>query len=356
MPSDPMTNEPVVSAVGLEDGSLTTKKDVSWQCRVLVVDEDELVLANLACLLTRADYEVRTAKSGDEALRVLSQTPCKIVLSDWQMPCVDGLELCRSLRVRDACDYVYFLLFTARNTNPDILTGLAAGADDYIAKGAPPEEIIARLEVGRRIMRLEHSLRVSNRETERLAVTDELTGVHNRRYLMKYLPREVERSRRHRRPLAVLSCDIDRFKLINDEFGHEAGDEVLQELAARFTECLRDSTDWVARTGGEEFMIVLPETGLRGAAAVAEKLRRSLGLRPVRTHEGSLAITVSIGLTALETDRDFINASVTELMRAADRCLYLSKRLGRDRTTAAPMTEGGGSSPLPPSRAHIEVN
>lgn len=356
MPSDTMTNEPVVSDVGPGEIPLVSKKDVSGQCRVLVVDENELVLAKLAHLLTRADYDVRVAKSGDEAMGVLNQTPCRIVLSDWRMPRVDGLELCRLLRAREDGDYVYFLLLTARNTKPDILAGLAAGADDYIAKDAPPEEIIARLGVGRRITRLERSLRVSNRETERLAVTDELTGVHNRRYLMKYLPREVERSRRHRRPLAVLSCDIDRFKLINDEFGHEAGDEVLQELAARFAECLRESTDWVARTGGEEFMIVLPETGLRGAASVAEKLHRSLGLRPVRTREGSLTITMSIGLTALETDRDFINASVAELMHAADRCLYLSKRLGRDRTTAAPVTESGAASPLLPPRAPLEVN
>jgi two-component system, cell cycle response regulator len=256
------------------------------------------------------------------------------VITDWQMPDMDGLELCRSLRSQADNSYVYILLLTIRQSKHDILTGLAAGADDYIVKGAPTEEILARAEVGRRITRLEQSLRVSNRENRRLSVTDPLTGAHNRRYLMKYLPREIERSRRHQHPVAILSCDIDNFKRVNDEFGHAVGDEVLREFAARVKHCIRAATDWVARTGGEEFMIVLPETNLHGAACAAEKVRLALATRPIATRAGAHAVTVSIGATALETAVDFEAVPLIELLRTVDRCLYMSKNLGRDRVTA----------------------
>jgi diguanylate cyclase (GGDEF)-like protein len=269
---------------------------------------------------------------------------------------MDGLALCRSLRSQGNNAYVYVLLLTVRKTKPDVLAGLAAGADDYIVKGAPPEEILARLEVGRRITRLEHSLRVSNRENRRLSVTDPLTGLRNRRYLMQYLPRELDRSRRHQHPLALLSCDIDKFKQVNDEFGHEVGDEVLEAIAARLTSCIRESTDWIARTGGEEFMIVLPETDLGGASRVAEKVRSCLANQPIATRAGTLPITVSIGATALETMADFARVSVVELLRAADRCLYISKNLGRNRATAAPAAHSGVGTSAATSGASNEIN
>ena len=356
MSCEPRIDERGDATVGLNDTSLSLKLDVSWRCRVLIVDDDELVVASLARLLARADYDVHTAKSGEEALRVLSRTPCKIVLTDWQMPNMDGLALCRSLRSQGNSAYVYVLLLTVRKTKPDVLAGLAAGADDYIVKGAPPEEILARLEVGRRITRLEHSLRVSNRENRRLSVTDPLTGLRNRRYLMQYLPRELDRSRRHQRPLALLSCDIDKFKQVNDEFGHEVGDEVLEAFAARLTSCIRQSTDWIARTGGEEFMIVLPETDLSGASCVAEKVRSCLANQPIATHAGTLAVTLSIGATALETMADFERVSVVELLRAADRCLYVSKNLGRNRATAAPAAHSGAGTSAATSGASNEIN
>jgi diguanylate cyclase (GGDEF)-like protein len=326
---------PAGATAAINDTSISLKLDVSSRCPVLIVDDDELVLASLARLLSRADYEVYTANSAAAALRILSVESCRIVITDWQMPDMDGLTLCRSLRSRTDNSYVYILLLTIRKSEHDILTGLAAGADDYIVKGAPAEEILARAEVGRRITRLEQSLRVSNRENRRLSVTDPLTGVRNRRYLMKYLPREIERSRRHQHPVAVLSCDIDNFKRVNDEFGHDAGDEVLREFAARVKSGLRTATDWVARTGGEEFMIVLPETNLCGATCVAEKVRCALAAQPIATRAGALAVTVSIGVSALETAVDFETVPLVELLRTADRCLYMSKHLGRDRATAA---------------------
>jgi two-component system, cell cycle response regulator len=339
-----------------DDPTVTRQILQPCRCRVLVVDDDELVRARLAALLRLGGYEVLTAGSGEEALRVLNTTDCQIVLTDWQMPRMDGLELCRAVRLRDSKSYVYVLMLTVRNGTRDTLMGLAAGADDYLVKGASAPEILARVKVAQRITRLEHSLRTLNRENRRLSVTDPLTGAYNRRYLMRYLPREVERARRYRRPLAVLSCDLDRFKGINDGFGHEAGDQVLQSFFTRAAGCIREATDWIARTGGEEFVLVLPETSLHGANCVAKKLCHLLASQPILTDAGPLAVTVSIGVTAAETPQELASVSALELLRAADHYLYVSKRLGRGRATAAPASSIRTATPTAPTGARNEIN
>jgi len=306
-----------------------------WQCRILVVDDDELIRAHLVAVLKLAGYDVYEAGSGEDALRVLSTAPCQIILTDWQMADMDGLSLCRNVRLKDDEGYVYVLMLTVRGTKRDVLVGLSAGADDYIVKGAPVEEILARLEVGRRITQLESSLRISNQENGRLSVTDPLTAAHNRRFLIRNLPRELERARRYEHPLAVLSCDIDRFKRVNDRYGHEAGDETLKTFVMRSAGCIRESTDWIVRIGGDEFVLILPETTLDGASSVANKLCQLLAAQPIKTIGGPLFVTVSIGVTAVETTDELASISVVELLRAADRCLYISKTLGRNRVTAA---------------------
>jgi two-component system cell cycle response regulator len=322
------------------DTALILRLDPLPACRVLVVDDDELVRDHLVELLKHGGYDVTCAGSGGEALRTLDSTHCQVVLTDWKMPEMDGLALCRTLRMRDNERYVYILMLTVCGNRADIVRGLAAGADDYIVKGASTEELLARVDVGRRITRLEYSLRASNRENRRLSVTDPLTGARNRRYLTKYLPREFERCRRYDHSIAVLSCDIDGFKQINDTYGHEAGDEVLQAFVNRAMSCLRESTDWIARVGGEEFMVVLPETTLNGASNVAAKLRHVLSSQPISTCSGPLIVTVSIGVSALENAEELASVPVVELLRAADRCLYLSKAHGRDRATAASSANG----------------
>jgi two-component system cell cycle response regulator len=236
----------------LNDSSITLLSDPTRRCSVLLVDDDELVRAQFAALLQIAGYDVYTAASGDEALRVLDKTPCQIVLTDWQMPDMDGLALCRNIRLRGSTGYIYVLMLTIRSSRRDILAGLSAGADDYVVKGAATEEILARLQVGRRITHLEYSLRKSNLENRQMSVTDPLTGARNRRYLMKYLPREIERARRYTHPLTILSCDIDHFERINDGCGHDAGDEVLQAFVNRAGMGIRQSIDWIARAGGDE--------------------------------------------------------------------------------------------------------
>ena len=321
MQYQPLLNNVVMANV--EDTIVMAPETVE-PCKVLLVDDDELLRTQLSILLQHAGYIVSVAGSGEEALRCLDADPCSIVISDWEMPEMDGIALTRHLRSQRQESYIYVFLLTVRRGKRDIVAGLKAGADDYISKDAPPEEILARLETARRIVTLEQALRSANRENRRLAITDALTGARNRRYLMKYLPREFERCRRYGHAIAALVCDLDRFKLVNDNFGHDAGDDVLREFCARAQPCLRAS-DWMARTGGEEFIVILPETDLDGAAIVAERIRAAIAAEPMHTCVGPLEISVSIGASALLLSGESNRLSHTDLLQAADKCLYDSK-------------------------------
>jgi two-component system cell cycle response regulator len=307
-------------------------------CTVLIADDDDIVCAHLGELISAAGYSVRLAASGVEALRVLDAEPVHIVISDWEMPDMDGLALCRHIRGRPTEIYTYIVMLTIRRSHDDIVAGLTAGADDYVVKGAEVAELLARVNVGRRITTLERSLRDAKRESERLAMTDALTGALNRRYLMTSLPREIEHSRRYGHPVSLLVCDLDYFKRINDQFGHKAGDQVLEDFCARCSQAMRAS-DWIARTGGEEFVIVLPETDLDGAAIVAESLRQAVCARPVMTVAGAVPVTVSIGYSTLRSDSDFARWQHEDLMRAADKQLYVAKSAGRNRCAGGSMQD-----------------
>jgi len=287
-------------------------------CRVLVVDDDDLVRSRVSALLRASNYEVETASSGEEALRVLSAKHCHIVLTDWEMPDMNGLALCRCVRVSEEDGYVYVLMLTVRDTKADMLASFAAGADDYVVKGAPVHEILARLEVGRRIVYAERSLR-ANRGNSHLALTDSLTGAHNLRYFVKQLSRELARSRRYGHPLAVLACSMPQFTQIRDYYGHEAAAEVLRAFISHTEGCIRTSSDWIARVGIGEFMIVLPETAARGASRVAEKLQRVLGAaESVATRPGPISLKVAIDAIAMDAAvGPHSGVRIEELIRAA---------------------------------------
>jgi diguanylate cyclase (GGDEF)-like protein len=286
-------------------------------------------------LLGDAGFDVLVAAGGRDALRIIETKSCQIVVTDWEMPDMDGIALCRSLRAYQGEGYIYVLVLTVRNGKDDIVSGFAAGADDFITKGCSTEEMLARIDVGRRIVGRDLSLRSENKTERRSAVTDSLTGARNRRYLMKYLPCEHERCRRYGHPLAVLAFDVDHFKRINDGHGHRAGDDVLQALVARASSVLRESCDWIARSGGEEFVVVLPETKLSGAIIVGDRIRRLISTSPIVTHAGPISVTVSVGATAVEVVEGTMQVATKDLLSAADRALYISKSRGRNRTTAA---------------------
>jgi diguanylate cyclase (GGDEF)-like protein len=257
-----------------------------------------------------------------------------MLVTDWEMPEMDGITLCKAVRNMQLDGYVYALLLTARDSKEHIIAGLEAGADDYLIKPVHEPELIARLNAGRRILNLEHSLRVANQRNRILSITDALTGTYNRRYLMEQLPRELERCRRYAYPLSVLMCDVDHFKKINDARGHAAGDEVLQQFAARAQKSIRTNSDWVSRYGGEEFLIVLPDTAHEGALQVAEKIRTLISSTPFTTRVGDAVVTASFGVASTGSSGPDIALKVDALIRTADECMYRSKQGGRDRTSS----------------------
>lgn len=328
-----------------DDESSPRPRDAHGPCRILVVDDDALVRARLAALLRASQFEVDSAESGEDALRIMATARYQVLLTDWQMPDMDGLSLCRNVRASTGGSYVYVLMLTVRDRKEDLLAGLAAGADDYVVKGAPIEEILARLEVARRITRFEHAPRAGKQDNGPESLIDPLTGAHNVRYLMENLPRELERSRRYGHPLAVLSCDVDGFKEINDRHGHDAGNESLRAFVACAQNCIRKDIDWLARVSGDEFMLVLPETKVHGARRVAQRLREALAAFPVATNAGPVSFTVSVGMTAVEPKYEKDGASKLEdVLRAADRGLHASKRRGGDYATASAVSSAFGNA------------
>ena len=301
--------------------------------RVLIVDDDEIMVERLKDLVTAAGFEVQTASNGEAALAALAERFAPIVILDRRMPGMDGLTLCRKIRATQYPGYVYIMLVTAHDSEDEILAGLDAGADDYLSKRVSATHVIARLATARRILQLEHSLKQVIEERRRMAMTDALTGAHNRRYFMSHMRRELKRTRRFGGEVALLVFDIDHFKHINDRHGHAAGDAVLVEFVRRVQGSLPREYDWCARLGGEEFAVVLPQTDLAGGALVAEKIRRAVAAAPIPASEGLIEITVSVGVSGLSCFAERAAVTADHLLSRADDCLYHSKNGGRDRVT-----------------------
>jgi two-component system, cell cycle response regulator len=302
---------------------------------ILLAEDDPVTRMLMTRFLKKAGYEVDAVANGSDALDRMTKRYYPMLVTDWEMPEMDGVALCKAVRNMQLDGYVYALLLTARDAKEHIIAGLEAGADDYLIKPVHEAELIARLNAGRRILNLEHSLRAANQRNRILSITDALTGTYNRRYLMEQLPRELERCRRYAYPLSVLMCDIDHFKQINDARGHAAGDEVLQQFAARAQKSIRMNSDWVARYGGEEFVIVLPETAHEGAVAVAEKIRSLISGTPFATRAGDATVTASFGIASTGPNGPDISLKVDAIIRTADECLYRSKQEGRNRSSGS---------------------
>jgi len=303
--------------------------------RVLLVDDEPTQRLITARLLKRAGFQVDTAENGKEALARFAENSYPLLITDWEMPEMDGVALCRAVRSANLDGYVYTILLTSRDAIEHLVAGLQAGADDYLTKPVLEPELLARLNTGKRIVNLERSLRAANEENRRLSITDPLTGAFNRRYLMEKLPSEVERSVRYAHNLSLLMCDVDHFKRINDNHGHQVGDEVLKRVVEIIKGKVR-STDWVARYGGEEFVIVLPETPYANALKVAETLRAALVQTPIVCNDQTLLVTASFGVTGWDAavpTLDIVDAMVAR----CDACVYESKAAGRDRVTGKSM-------------------
>jgi len=330
----------------LETATPAPRLDFASARSVLLVDDDELVLAHLSELVRAAGFDVHSARDGASALAFLQHQFTPIVIADLNMPAMDGLSLCRAIRQQPWPGYVYVLLLTVQDGEADILAGLAAGADDYLSKRTSSAQLVARLHAAQRIVGLERALKAELEEKRHQSLTDPLTGAHNRRYFEHHLQRDFKLAQRGGGALSLVMLDIDHFKRINDRCGHAAGDAVLQEVVRRIDGCLPRETDWCARVGGEEFVIVLADTPLSGAAQVAERIRQTIAGAPVPTSAGSIGVTASLGVVEFQPAANRASVSVEALISQLDANLYQSKQNGRNRVTL-PASPGG--APLPAS-------
>ena len=295
--------------------------------KILVAEDDALSRVLLQRTLQRAGYEVAAVEDGCQALAELSkEDPPRLALLDWIMPGRDGIEVCREVRRRKDHAYTYLILLSSRETKQDIVQGLESGADDYLTKPYDADELKARLRAGERILELEDHL-VEARESMRFQAThDLLTSLWNRGVIVELVSREVVRARRENWCNAVMMCDIDHFKKVNDQNGHAAGDDVLREVARRLHASVR-SYDMVGRYGGEEFLVVLNKCDPSSAVARAENLRSAVAAKPILLPTKSLTVTISVGV-ALTTD--FPDRDTDDILHAADMALYAAKAAGRN--------------------------
>jgi len=320
-------NVQAVNPRQLGDNSLERTLD-----SILLAEDDPIFRHVIATWLEKWGYKVIRAENGQQAWSILQQDAApQMLILDWMMPEIDGVELCERLRDRGAGSYRYVLLVTARDNKDDVVAGLDAGADDYLTKPFNAEELRARLRAGRRILQLQAALLKSREDLQFEATHDPLTGLWNRRAIMDILRREMLRYQRTNSPLGVMMADLDHFKKINDSHGHLVGDSVLRESSRRLAETIR-SYDSAGRFGGEEFLVVTPGCSASDVVSTAERIRTAVSTRPIGTDAGRIKATLSLGVASTETLQTH-DAEV--LLRAADNALYAAKAAGRSRVQLA---------------------
>jgi diguanylate cyclase (GGDEF)-like protein len=308
---------------------------------VLLVDDEPENLSVLQSML-EDEYHVRVTTSPEEALRIVSDGGLDTIVTDLRMPGMDGVELLE--RTRKLRSDVMGVILTAYTDTPALLSAINnAHAFRYLKKPWQPDEVFKALADAGEAVR---ERRAVSRLT-RLADTDALTGVPNRRHFEEIYTSEHERLRRYRRPMALLLLDLDHFKTINDTKGHLAGDDVLKAVATSLAGVLRQS-DHLARVGGEEFAIVVTETGPAGAAVLAERLRHNIEGLSVPCAGGPLRVTVSVGVAACDGRSDVERDT---LFRVADRMLYEAKQGGRNRICFSLVSDEGEDGDGGPSRS-----
>ncbi|MGR6835149.1 GGDEF domain-containing response regulator [Syntrophomonas erecta] len=289
--------------------------------KVLIADDDALSRHILQDALCSWGYEVMVTCNGDEAWQVLKQDKYpNLVILDWVMPGLEGIEICQRIRQRCKARYIYVIMLTARNSHEDIVRGLEAGADDYMVKPFHHEELKSRLKIGRRVIELEERIL-------QMARTDYLTGLLNRGAFMERLEGEISRSWRDGQNLGIIIIDIDHFKAVNDRYGHQVGDLVLRD----FSHCLASmcrSYDFVGRYGGEEFIVSLPGADCQETTQVAERIRQRVAENTTYTAEAGIKVTASFGIAAIMPEQ-IKNAD--ELIYKADQALYEAKERGRNQ-------------------------
>jgi len=300
--------------------------------KVLIAEDDPVFRQLLQDTLARWGYETVVCRDGIEACKVLqSKGAPQLAILDWKMPGMEGIEICRKIR-KDASDgYTYIILLTSQQRDEDLVTGMEAGADDYIIKPFKHNELKVRLRAGRRIIELQNELLTARDILREKAIRDSLTGLLNHEEILGVLDRELARSERDGVCVSIIMADIDHFKKINDTYGHMAGDAVLR-LTARKMQSMVRAYDAVGRYGGEEFLVILPECCKECAVAFAHRLCACIGSEKMDTPEGMIPVTISLGVAASGSERRWDEQT---LVRAADAALYKAKENGRNRVETA---------------------
>ena len=315
--------------------------------KILIAEDDAVSRMILRRSVERFGHECLVAGDGEEAWDLYREnSEVDVIISDWMMPGMDGLELCRTVRgeVRDG--YTYFIFLTALGDKEHLLMGLEAGADDYLSKPLDRDELQVRLISAYRVTQLHRRLAIQNEELERLngrlfeqSRTDPLTHLGNRLRLNEDLDVLQARAQRYGHSYSVALCDVDSFKAYNDHYGHLAGDEILKRVAEAIAH-QRRSGDTAYRYGGEEFLVILPEQTLEVATGAADRLRKAVEeLRiPHEANEPPGIVTLSVGVAAIPTGQ---HTDADELLKQADAALYRAKNAGRNRVASHGSVNGG---------------
>ncbi len=295
--------------------------------KILVVEDEAINRKLVKKSLSTAGYEVIEAEDGLAAWELFQQEPFQLIVTDWMMPGLNGPELIHKIRESVQKNYTYIIMLTAMNDEENVVSGLESGADEYLTKPFNSRELIARIASGIRILKLEEQLMQARHQMEVLAMHDGLTGLLNRRAIEEYAQAEFSMASRKGRSLSIVLLDIDHFKNVNDQYGHEIGDITLQHVAKILSDGIRDY-DRVGRWGGEEFILVLPETQLQDAIVVAERLRIQISETVIRLeNESSLSVQISLGIACSSGQFD----SLAKFIDAADQALYQAKQTGRNK-------------------------
>lgn len=298
--------------------------------RILFADDDPLEQKILSTVLEKNGHEMILAKDGRQAWDLLQRENLRFLITDWSMPTMDGLELTRMIRAADLPGYIYIILLTARDQSNDIVTGLEAGADDYLKKPFAPQELLARIAVGERILHLEDRLKAMLSKLEQQAMYDGLTNVMNRRAIYLFAQGQLERARRAGDPFSLIFLDLDNLKAINDQHGHLFGDVALKAVVRTLQTGSRPY-DGVGRWAGDEFIIILPGVDAANALKIANRILQSVSGQRLPVADGAeMKITLSAGIVTLPKVTSSEH-TLDALVDSADEALYRAKRGGRNQ-------------------------
>jgi len=302
--------------------------------KILIAEDDVTSRLILENMLTKWGYDVVSATNGSDAwVQLQGEDAPRLLILDWMMPGIEGVEICRRIRENSKSEdqYTYVMLLTAKESKKNIVTGMEAGADDYITKPFDMHELRVRVRAGERIVQLQSELLKAKKKLEIQSRTDPLTGVLNRRAILSQIGGELSRAKRENTKISISILDLDHFKAINDTYGHLSGDAVLRECMHRVKLTIREY-DSVGRFGGEEFIVVLPGANDGDAFSVAERIRLRIKEKAVDVEGISISFTASQGVATSNGD-----TTVDEMIAMADQALYRAKENGRNRVEKAPV-------------------